>query len=85
MKLTNNILTDVSPGLTQLKNNPMGVLEEGHGAPVAILNRNKPVFYAVPAVLYEKMIDEFENIELMRISKEAYETGEFVKVDLDSL
>ena len=56
MNLTNNILTDVSAGLTQLKNNRMGVLEEGHGAPVAILNRNKPAFYAVPAALYEKMV-----------------------------
>ncbi|MFH0267361.1 MULTISPECIES: type II toxin-antitoxin system Phd/YefM family antitoxin [Vibrio] len=85
MNLTNNILTDVSAGLTQLKNNPMGVLEEGHGAPVAILNRNKPAFYAVPAALYEKMVDELENIELMKMAQEAYETGEFVEVDLDSL
>ncbi|MFH0257886.1 type II toxin-antitoxin system Phd/YefM family antitoxin [Vibrio rumoiensis] len=85
MNLTNNILTDVSAGLTQLKNNPMSVLEEGQGAPVAILNRNKPAFYAVPAALYEKMVDELENIELMKMAQEAYETGEFVEVDLDSL
>lgn len=85
MSLTNNILTDVSAGLTQLKANPMGVLEEGHGAPVAILNRNKPVFYAVPTALYEQMVEELENIELMKMAQEAYDKGEFVEVDLDNL
>jgi antitoxin StbD len=31
---------------------------------VAILNRNKPVFYAVPANVYESMMDAIEDIEL---------------------
>lgn len=85
MSLTNNILTEVSAGLTQLKSNPMGVLEEGHGAPVAILNRNKPAFYAVPVELYEHMVEELENIELMKMAQQAYEDGDFVEVDLDNL
>jgi antitoxin StbD len=72
-------------GLTQLKSNPMGVLEEGQGAPVAILNRNKTAFYAVPAALYEQMVEELENIELMKAAQQAYDTGDFVEVDLDNL
>ncbi len=85
MGLTNTILTDVTAGLTQLKANPLGVLEEGKGAPVAILNRNKTAFYAVPADLYEQMVEELENIELMKAAQQAYETGDFVEVDLDRL
>jgi antitoxin StbD len=42
----------------------MSVVEQGDGSPVAILNRNKPVFYAVPANVYESMMDAIEDIEL---------------------
>jgi len=64
MIITNVILSDVSAGISELKKNPMSVVEQGDGAPVAILNRNKPVFYAVPANLYENMMDIIEDIEL---------------------
>jgi len=64
MIATNSILSDVSAGISELKKNPMSVVEQGDGAPVAILNRNKPVFYAVPANLYENMMDIIEDIEL---------------------
>lgn len=49
MASTHPILADVSAGISELKKNPMSVVEQGEGAPVAILNRNEPVFYAVPA------------------------------------
>jgi antitoxin StbD len=54
----------VSAGISELKKNPMSVVEQGDGSPVAILNRNKPVFYAVPANVYESMMDAIEDIEL---------------------
>jgi len=54
MVVTNPILSDVSAGISELKKNPMSVVEQGDGSPVAILNRNKPVFYAVPANVYER-------------------------------
>jgi antitoxin StbD len=64
MVITNPILSDVSAGISELKKNPMSVVEQGDGSPVAILNRNKPVFYAVPANVYESMMDAIEDIEL---------------------
>ena len=64
MIITNTILSDVSAGISELKKNPMSVVEQGDGSPVAILNRNKPVFYAVPANVYESMMDVIEDIEL---------------------
>ena len=64
MVVTNPILSDVSAGISELKKNPMSVVEQGDGSPVAILNRNKPVFYAVPANVYEDMLDTIEDIEL---------------------
>jgi antitoxin StbD len=64
MVVTNPILSDVSAGISELKKNPMSVVEQGDGSPVAILNRNKPIFYAVPANVYESMMDAIEDIEL---------------------
>ena len=85
MALTHQILTDISAGITQLKANPMAVVEEAEGAPVAILNRNKPAFYAVPVELFEFMVDKLENIELMEMAKEALDRNDFVEVDIDDL
>lgn len=39
----------------------------------------------MPVVLYEHMVEELENIELMKIAQQAYENGDFVEVDLDNL
>ncbi len=64
MITTHHILADVSAGISELKKNPMAVVDQGDGAPVAILNRNEPVFYAVPAKAFELLMDKLEDIEL---------------------
>jgi antitoxin StbD len=70
MSTTHPILADISAGISELKKNPMSVVEQGEGMPVAILNRNEPVFYAVPAKAYEELIDKLEDIELAKLVKE---------------
>jgi len=42
-------------------------IKQGDGAPVAILDRNEPVFYAVPAVAYELLMGKLEDMELAAI------------------
>lgn len=61
---THPILTDVSASISDFKKNPKSVMEQGDGAPIAILNRNEPVFYVVPAAAYEALMDKLEDIEL---------------------
>ena len=46
----------------------MGIVAAGEGFPVAILNRNKPAFYCVPAKAYEILMDKLENLELNTIA-----------------
>lgn len=70
MATTHSILADISAGISELKKNPMAVVQQGDGAPVAILNRNEPVFYAVPAKAYELLMDKLEDLELAAIVKE---------------
>ena len=66
--MTNMILSDMSASITELKKNPMLTVAAGEGFPVAILNRNEPVFYCVPAKAYEALIDYLEDLELNAIA-----------------
>ena len=84
MASTHPILADISAGISELKKNPMSVVEQGEGAPVAILNRNEPVFYAVPADAYEELINKLEDIELAAIVRARMDQPE-VEVSLDEL
>ncbi|HHJ19082.1 MAG TPA: type II toxin-antitoxin system Phd/YefM family antitoxin [Gammaproteobacteria bacterium] len=84
MPLTHPVLADVSAGISELKKNPMAVVEQGDGAPVAILNRNRPVFYAVPAQAFEQLMDKLEDLELAAIVEARKDQPE-IKVNLDDL
>ncbi|ENX08399.1 type II toxin-antitoxin system Phd/YefM family antitoxin [Acinetobacter variabilis] len=70
--------------VTDLKKNPMEVVNNGFGEAVAILNRNNPAFYCVPADMYERLMDLIEDKELLKLAEEA-QTEDTVKVSLDDL
>tara|TARA_B100000315_G_scaffold31878_1_gene26925 strand:+ start:236 stop:484 length:249 start_codon:yes stop_codon:yes gene_type:complete len=78
------VLADVAASITELKANPMKVASSAYGDPVAILNRNEPAFYCVPAEIYEKMMDRLEDLELLQLVKER-QGEESVSVNLDDL
>jgi len=84
MASTHPILAGVSAGISELKKNPMSVMEQGDGAPVAILNRNEPVFYVVPAAAYEALIDKLEDVELAATVRARLDQPE-IEVALDDL
>ena len=65
--------------VSDLKKNPMEVVSNGFGEAVAILNRNTPAFYCVPADLYEEMMDLIEDREFIKLAEEV-DTTETVKV-----
>lgn len=62
----------------------MEVVNNGFGEAVAILNRNNPAFYCVPADMYERLMDLIEDKELLILAEEA-QTEDTVKVSLDDL
>ncbi len=84
MITTHHILADVSAGISELKKNPMAVVDQGDGAPVAILNRNEPVFYAVPAKAFELLMDKLEDIELAALV-EARKNQPEIEVNIEEL
>lgn len=61
------IYTDYVASISDLKKNPMLTVQSAHGEPVAILNRNQPVFYCIPADVYENMLNFLENQELINL------------------
>jgi len=82
--MPNVILAEVSASVSELKKNPMGTVAAGDGFPVAILNRNEPAFYCVPAKAYEAMMDRLEDIELNAIA-DARKGEKRIPVNLDDL
>ena len=78
------ILADNSTSISELKKNPMAVIEQADGFPVAVLNRNQPAFYCVPADAYEMLMDKLEDIELSQIVKER-EHSEEIEINIDDL
>lgn len=82
--MPNQILTDMAASISELKANPMKVVASGEGMPIAVLNRNEPAFYCIPAQAYEAMMDLIEDKELLEIAK-TRSNEETIRVSLDDL
>ena len=78
------ILAETTASVSDLKKNPMGTVAAGEGFAVAILNRNAPAFYCVPAKAYEALLDRLEDIELNALA-DSRQGLPVIKVKLDEL
>ncbi|MCD9550194.1 antitoxin [Photobacterium carnosum] len=82
--MTTRILADVAASITEFKANPMKVASSAYGEAVAILNRNEPAFYCVPAEAYELLMDRVEDLELLSLAAER-ENEETISVNIHNL
>lgn len=82
--MTSLVLTDVVASITELKTNPMAVLREAGGKPLAILNRNEPAFYCVSPAIYEYLMELVDDAELTKIVEERQHEKSY-PVDLEDL
>jgi antitoxin StbD len=82
--MVKTILAETTTSISELKKNPMAVVEQGEGFPVAVLNRNQPAFYCVPAAAYEALMDKLEDVELAQLVAERQNEKE-IEVDIDEL
>ena len=64
------ILANKSVSISTLKVNPSAAIEAAGGEPVAILNRNSPAAYLVPAKAWEELMELLEDLELAEIARE---------------
>ncbi|KQS05258.1 prevent-host-death protein [Sphingomonas sp. Leaf357] len=61
------LLAGSGVSITDLKKNPSAVIEAAGGFPVAVLNRNTPAAYLVPAKAWEELMDRLEDMELAEL------------------
>jgi len=59
-----------APG-DNLKHNPQAIIDAAQGEAIALLNRNKPTAYIIPAKTYEMLIEMVEDIDLAESSSSA--------------
>ena len=79
-------LAEIAVSISEHKKNSMATVAAGDGIAVAVLNRNEPAFYCVPAKAYEELIDLVEDLELNRLADARLADGdEPVQVSLDAL
>ena len=82
------LLAELTVSMSDFKKNPAKVLREAKAQPVAVLNHNKVAFYMVDPVLFQALIDEVEDAQLLpmlraRIASAA--KGKYSEVDVDSV
>lgn len=80
------VLADCSASISELKKNPTALLAESDGAPIAILNHNKPAAYLVPAATYEWLMNVVDDMELSKLIEERrHSKADAVEVNIDDL
>ena len=82
--MPHHIMASTVASVSELKRNPMATVAAGEGFPVAILNRNKPAFYCIPAKAYEALLVRIEDLELNALA-DARAGQAVIKVTLDAL
>lgn len=78
------LLADSGVSISDLKRNPTAVIAAAGGFPVAVLNRNTPAAYLVPAKAWEELMDRLEDIELAELVN-SRDGEERIKVRLEDL
>ena len=78
------LLADTGVSSSTLKKNPSAVIEAAGGFPVAVLNRNIPAAYLIPAAAWEALMERLDDIELAEIVR-ARAGQEEIEVSIDDL
>jgi len=80
------ILADVTVSMSEFKKNPAAVLREARQRPVAVLSHNKAAFYMVEPELFQALMDELADRELLdKVRARLADKHKAVEVDLDEL
>ena len=81
-----NILADYTVSMSEFKKNPAQVVRDAGENPVAVLNHNRPSFYMISPILFETLLDELADRELVSLVKRRLkEKASAIDVDLDDL
>lgn len=82
------LLTDLTISMSDFKKNPAKVLRDAGSKPVAVLSHNKTAFYMIEPELFEALMDEVEDMQLLPLLKQrikSAEKGNYKIVDIDAI
>jgi antitoxin StbD len=72
--------------MTEFKKNPAKIVRSADKKPVAVLSHNKPAFYMLAPELFEALLDELDDKELVEIARQRLATkNDIVVVDIDEI
>jgi len=80
------IYADYTISMSEFKRNPAQVLRTAGEKPVAVLNHNRPAFYMITPKLFEALVEEAADRDLVELvrSRLAYE-DQAIEVDIDKI
>lgn len=80
------ILAPAGLSISEFKKNPSAAIAaaEAEGIPLAILNRNSPAAYLIPARDWEAIMDRLEDMELAELARQRLNDPE-VEVSIEDL
>jgi antitoxin StbD len=80
------IYADYSVSMSEFKRNPAQVLRTAGEKPVAVLNHNKPAFYMVTPQLFESLLEELADRELLQVARQRLaQKHQAIEVDVDQI
>lgn len=80
------IYADYSISMSEFKRNPAQVLRTAGEKPVAVLNHNRPAFYMITPKLFEALVEELSDRELVEIACQRLTLKDSaIEVDIDQI
>ena len=80
------ILADYSVSISEFKKNPAEILRNAGEKPVAVLSHNRPAFYMVSPKVFEAMLEEISDRELIeKVKTRLGNLSETVEVNIDEI
>ena len=64
------IFADYTVSMSEFKKNPAQVLRTAGEKPVAVLNHNRPAFYMVTPQLFEALLEDMADLELIEVVRQ---------------
>lgn len=81
-----SLFAELTVSMSDFKKNPAKVLRDAGTQPVAVLNHNKAAFYMVEPTLFEALIEDLRDAQMMPLINARYAQREqAVEVDIDSI
>ena len=77
---------DYSISMSEFKKNPAQVLRTAGEKPVAVLNHNRPAFYMVTPKLFEALVQDMADLDLIEVVRQRLTRKDSaIEVDIDHI